>query len=377
MSDRGPGGSLAAFLGESRQKSRLSLREAAGRVTAAGGKLSHSTLLRIEQGRLQPGAAELLHLAVAYDLPTDWALDAVEAGRLGATPVSGTIEEIVAQGVQHWKRGEFAPAIACALALRGIEPFGKEQRRVLQQATLDFATYARGLGWFRLSRSLLDDVLKAPATPSLATGALILASSLARASGSLLVATAMIEHAARVVPKESLALRGQVAHQRAKLLSESGQFADAATALSAALRIYARAKDHLNANRARILQIAILEGQGKLDAAVSVARKAVADAREREYRQVEAQACMELGRVLVVRGDHEDGIRELRGALGLATLLGDANLEFHVQYRLWKAFQTTGDAASEDLALRSARHLLARVQASGREAEEIRRGKAT
>jgi len=113
---------------------------------AAGGKLSHSTLLRIEQGRLRPGAAELLHLAAAYDLPADWALDALEASRLGANPVSGTLEEIAMKGREHWKRGDFAQAIACALALRGIEAFGEDQRRLLQQATLEFATYARGLG---------------------------------------------------------------------------------------------------------------------------------------------------------------------------------------------------------------------------------------
>ena len=374
MSRSGSAGALAVFLGESRLKRRLSLREVSEKVAAAGGKLSHSTLLRIEQGRLQPGAAELLHLAAAYDLPADWALDALEAARLGAAPVSGTLEEIVAQGREHWRRGEFAQALGCALALRGVEPFGEQQKHLLQRSTLDFAVYARGLGWIRLAKSLLEDVLRAPVTPQIATGALILASSLARASGSQLVATARIEHAARIVPKGDLAARGQVQHQRAKLLSEGGRYAEAGAALDEAMRFYRRSGDKLNAARAGILQIGILEGAGDRDAATRAARKTLSDASKQGFKQLEAQSRMELGRVLVARGDHQQGISELRTALGLATLLDDANTQFHVQYRLWKAFQAAGDAASADLALRSARHLLGRVESVGDEVTEVRAG---
>src|SRR5262245_57232014 len=90
---------LASLLERSRRRQKLSLREASQRLGAAGARISHSTLLRIEQGKLEPAAVDLFRLAVVYDLPQESVLDAVEAERLGAAvPAGGTLEEIVKSG---------------------------------------------------------------------------------------------------------------------------------------------------------------------------------------------------------------------------------------------------------------------------------------
>lgn len=364
---------LAAFLAQGRHERKLSLREACERVTTKGGQISHSTLLRIEQGKLQPSAMDLMRLAAAYDLSEDAVLDAVEAERRGVRPASGTLAEIIKQGEEHWRRGEISEAFACVLALRGVEAFGEDQVRLLQRACLDFATYARGVGWLRLARGLLDEVLKAPATEELAAQSLVLAASLSRISGMPLVAEAMIEHAARVAPRDNVITRAMIEHQRAKLLAESGRFPLASKHLASALRLYRRAGQHTNAMRAEILNIAVLEGLGRTSAALTAASRAVRGAVARGMRQLESNARMERGRLLCACGRAGEGIRELRQALGLATLIEDANTEFHVQYRLWKAYERLGDAASADLALQTARLLLGKIDPNGPEAVDIKR----
>jgi tetratricopeptide (TPR) repeat protein len=372
MPDRGPSSPLATLLERSRRRERLSLREASDRVTEAGGQISHSTLLRIEQGRLQPGATELLRIATAYGLSREEVLDAVEAEVAGVLPVAGTLEEIVEAGTRHWKRGEITQALGCALALRDVKPFGEDQRALLQRSLLEFATYARGIGWTRLARRLLEGVLADPATSRLAARALVLGSYLAQISGSKLVAQAMIEHAARVVSKDDVATRAMVEHQRAKFLREAGDFASAAKGLDAAMRLYRRSKDDLNLARAGILRIAIVEGLRGPVAAVIAARRSVRYAQKQELAHVEAQARIELGRVLAAAGRVEESIRELRTALGQATLIGDPNAEFHAQYRLWKVYETAGDVAAAKVARQTAAHLAGKIDETGPEVEEVR-----
>src|SRR5262249_1941704 len=151
-------------------------------------------------------------------------------------------------------------ALGCALALRDMKPFGDDQRKLLQRSLVEFATFTRRLGWTSLAKRLLQGVLDDPASPKLAARALTLAAAIEHTTGSKPVAQAMIEHASRVAAAVDVATRGMVEHQRAKFLQASGDFARASEVLDGAIRLYRRSGDRLNAARAGILRVAILEG---------------------------------------------------------------------------------------------------------------------
>src|SRR5262249_30414247 len=64
--------------------------------------------------------------------------------------------------------------------------------------------------------------------------------------------------------------------------------------------------------------------------------------------------------------------REIRTALGLATILEDAETEFEAQYQLWKIALARGDEGAAHVALQAAAHLLTRFDGMGERPDEVR-----
>lgn len=363
---------LSSFLRDARRRRGLTLRGAAAHAASFGAELSHSTLLRMEQGRLEPSASDLAALARAYGVPDDWALDRVEAHRAKSVPVEAPIEEAVLRAAEHWRRGEFAQALGYALALREAVPRNEKERLARQRAMVDSAAFARGLGRNRLARSLLEDVIREPIDPSLEPSALILGASIWAHMGAHLIAAALIGHADKNIPRAETKDYAWYLHQRGKIGLMLGRLDEAESDVREALRLYDAMKNTYDAEAGLLLLGLVQERKGRRDDAIETMRRALEISEAQDHKQHGVNARMELGRVLAAAGRHDEGIRELRVALASATLLGDVSTEFQCQFRLWKAFAASGDAAAADLARRSARLLAERMDEESDEIREAR-----
>lgn len=341
-------------------------------MVEAGGGLSHSTLARIEQGRLEPGWQELLHLARVYEVPEDWLLHvlSVEPPVLGPTQ---DLRALLDRGVEHWRRGEIPEALGCAVAVRETQPRTAEERRLRQRATIEFATYARGMGWLKFARSLLDEVLCEPLEPAFQVRALVLGAAVWSALGSSIVARAFVDYAARLTSAEANPREAaMVLHQKAKVLTELGQFDEAQDAIEEALKLYAKTGEEFNAARATLLLGRILEDRGDAAGGLEARRRALAVSREKGFKNVEMHALLEIGRQLTTLNRAEDAIRALQEALALAVTQQDANVEFHAEQRLSKAYGAIGNAAAAEAALEAARNLAGRIDDGSRHVTELR-----
>jgi tetratricopeptide (TPR) repeat protein len=299
--------------------------------------------------------------------------DALELGALaGGRSPGGDVHALSKNGEQAWKAGDVADALAHALAVRAHEAEDARARATKQRALVTFATYARSLGKFRLAQQILDDLLRQPLERGLLVDTLVLTGSVWRGLGSLEGALAMVERAAKRADPKDEARLARVEHQWAKLLLESSQPEGAKRHLDRAIGLYRRAKDPYNEVQARVLRTEVLEALGDPEAALACARQALEAAERGEFGRLATFARLELGRVLLARGEHDPALQELRRALASADVLADRIAQFHAHARLWKAYAALGEEQAASIELGRAAALAERVDELSEEVEEVR-----
>ncbi len=357
---------VGRFLREKRRQLRLSVRAVSSELAERGQRLPESTLVRIEQGKLDPGVWRLHQLLRLYDVPPHLVADLIEMEELAvAEPLEGDLETLYREGVECWKRGDIPRGLAHLFAVRERVPADAESRLLRQRATLAFAIYARSLGKLRLARQVVDDLLCEPPDRSIVVNVLVLASTVWGALRATDAALAFVEHAATLLPPSDPKLAAWVAHQKARLLVSTGRFVEAEPALLKARASYRAAGDAYGEVKVLLSTTVTREAQGAYEEAIRLAET-------HELVRLALLGRIELGRVLTKKGPVADGLETLRQALGQAIHLGDRNAEFAARYGLWKAHLELGDQDRARFELQAASYCVRFVDEASAEADEIR-----
>lgn len=368
-----PSTKVGALLRARRKELRLTLREVSEKMEETGEPLPVSTLVRIEQGKLDPGVRRLHLLLVLYEIPAHLISDLVELEQMAVEEPEGkSLDQLLKDGVAHWRNGELGEGLAHLLAIRIQKPTDKKSRLMKQKACIAFAAAALGVGKLKLAKQLLDDLLLEPADPSLMATALIQASVVWNSLGSTEMGLATVRQAAGHIEKGDYETRGQVRHQEAKLLLKQGFAAAALEAVDDALKLYRKAANIQGEARVLIVKIDAQAMLGDQDAAMRTARKVIRLGEEHNLGQVEASARMEYGRLMVESGSVEDGIAELREALSQAVRQECKLTQFHTHYHLWKAYEEDGDQERARFEFQSAKYFLEFIDSTTAQALEMR-----
>lgn len=368
-----PSLAVGRLLRQRRKEMRLTLREVSERMADRGDRIPTSTLVRIEQGKLDPGVRRLHLLLRLYDLPAHLVADLVELEGLAVEPPAETDPEALFRGgVECLKRGDVSSGLAYLFALR--ERVGNDDagRLMRQKAILTFAVTARNLGKFRLARQLVDELLCEPPDASLRVNVLVLASSLWRGLGSLDAALAFVRQAAAVVHDERPQEAAWVAHQEAKLLLQAGRPAEGHAGVDRAVAHYRAAGDTYGELGALVLRVHLLEHENRLEAAMDVAREIIQSAEKHEHARRVNAGRLELGRLQVLTGAVDEGLDALDEGLRHAVLIKDRHLEFSARYYLWKAHGSLGDRDRARFELQAAKYLVRFLDDYSPEADEVR-----
>lgn len=368
-----PSPAVSGLLRDRRKGLKLTVAEVTRRLAASGTPIPHSTLIRIEQGKLDPGVRRLHQLLRVYEIPAELVADFVDLENMASTePIQGDDETLYATATALWRAGDLQRGLAHFFELRrrlSAIP-GREAQR--HQAMLGFAIAARDLGKYRLAKSLIDELLLDRPSSELTTKAFVLAASVWEGLGSLDVALALIRDAAERAATAGPELGALVMHQQAKLLLKAGRIDDASRALDHALTHYRELGDTYGETRASILGVRIVERSGIADEAIGAARQLISFAERHGHAKLALTGQLELGRLLTAGGDHERGLEHLRKALGQAVLTENANARLIAHHHLWKAYRALGDRARAQLELDSARALTRFVDELSEEASEIK-----
>ena len=369
-----PSLAIGRLLREKRKERRLTLREVSERMAERGGRIPISTLVRIEQGKLDPGVRRLHALLRFYDVPPHLVADLVELEDLAVEqPATGDLDTLFRNGLEYWKRGDIGQGLAHLMAVREFLPRDDSSKILRQKATISFAVAARNLGKYRLAKQIIDDLLCEPPDPQLLVRALVLAASLWRGLGSIEVALALVDRAELHVAPNDRKTAAWVNHQKAKLLLDVGKPEEAKPALELSLDTYRNLNDTYGYAKALILRGEVLEACGCVEDALSSAREAIRWSTEHDHERLITIGELEVGRLLAASGSIEGGIELIRKGLGRAVLIGDKNAEFLAHYRLWKAYETYGDRERARFELESARHFVRFVDDYSPEVVEVRK----
>jgi tetratricopeptide (TPR) repeat protein len=120
------------------------------------------------------------------------------------------------------------------------------------------------------------------------------------------------------------------------------------------------------------LRIEVEKALDRGDAALSSAREAVTLTEQRDFGVLASAARLNLGRILLERGEHEAALEELRRGLASAQMLGDRRVQFYAHARLWKAYAAMGESAAAAHELRNAATLAESADEVSSEVEEVR-----
>jgi tetratricopeptide (TPR) repeat protein len=339
-----------------------------------GDRIPTSTLARIERGELDPGIRRLHLLLKVYRIPPHLVADVIELDAfLIDAPPQRSIEALFEEGVELWKHGDIARGLAWFQAVQERAGNAPETRLLRQNATLSYAVAARNLGKFRLALQLVQDLLCEPPDPALVSRVLVLGAAVWRGLGSLEMALALVRQASTHLDSADARHETWVLHQEAKLLMEVGRLDEAEQVLDRALAKYRELADPYGEVRGLILRVGILDRRGEADQAFACAQQALELARRHDYARLVIIARLELGRLRIQSGAGAPGLEDLREALGQAVLLGDKNAEFLAHYRLWKAYESTGDKERARVERETAKYFVRFVDDHSSEADEVRR----
>jgi len=369
-----PSAAVGRLLRQRRKELRLTLREVSERMAEIGEPFPTSTLVRVEQGKLDPGVRRLHLLLRLYNVPAHLVSDLVELEELAVPePAGKDLEALFKDGIEHWKQGNIGQALSHLFAIRQHVPVDDESRLMRQTATHAFAMAARDLGKLRLARQLVDDLLCEPPEPGLMARVLILASTLWNRQGSVEMALALIRRAADHLQPGDHRERAWVMHQEATLLVAVGDAREALLLLDRVARLYRRLKDPHGEIQAMIVRVSAHEAAGDQSAAISCARRVIRMAERHKQALLGLSGRLELGRLLVASGSTEKGLEELRKVLSEAVLLEDRIAEFYAHYHLWKAYQLMGQREPTKFEFQAAAHFVQFIDEPSPEAEEVRR----
>src|SRR5262245_282697 len=226
---------VAQLLRERRQALGLTLRAVAEMSGEQGELIPHSTLARIEMGRLDPGVTRLQQLLDLYQLPMSAAGEILALEAIaGPTPIERDPSKLKDRAVTAWREGRIPDAIASFFAFRRRVPNDAAHRAMRHEAILSFAIAASALGKLHLSRHMLDEVLMEGPEPSLVPNVLIQQSVIWRALGSVIAARAFLEEAGRRADTGSPRQLGWIEHQRGMIELRERDFRSAERSLAAA-----------------------------------------------------------------------------------------------------------------------------------------------
>jgi tetratricopeptide (TPR) repeat protein len=365
--------SVGQLLRRKRHEFDLSLRDVSLKLAENGGGIPISTLARIEQGKLDPGVMRLHQLLRLYKVPPHLVADLTELEEMAVEPPQrGDLDTLYNEGMELWRKGEVAKALAYMLAVRQYVPGDAASRLLRQKAILAFATSARNMGKTRLAKQVLDDLLLEPPEPEILVGALVLSSSLWQRIGSLPVARAFVDHAESLLEPPAGAKHGWVFHQKSKVLLGSGRLDEAERYLDRAIEAYRSVADSYGEARARLTRIEIAEASGALGQALSAARETEAFAAARDHAGLVALARIEVGRLLGASDGAAGALDALQAGLSEAVRIGDAHAEFLARFHLWKTYDRIGDRTRARFELEAARYFAQAVDDDSPEAREIR-----
>ncbi len=368
-----PSHAVSHLLRDRRKGLKLTVAEVTRRLAASGTPIPPSTLVRIEQGKLDPGVRRLHQLLRLYEIPAELVADFVDLENMASEEtIEGDVETLYERATALWRSGDLQRGLAHFFELRrrlSAIP-GRETER--HKATLGFAVAARDLGKFRLAKSLIEEVLLDRPSSEVTTKGFVLAASVWEGLGSLDVALAFIRDAGVRAASAGPELGALVAHQEAKLLLKAGRTEEASRALDRAQNEYRALGDTYGETRAAVLRVRIVERSGAAGEALEAARRLISFAERHGHAKQALIGRLELGRLLAAGGDHERGLENLRKALGQAVLTEDANARLLAHHHLWKAYSAVGDRARAQVELDSARALARFVDDMSEEAGEIR-----
>lgn len=369
-----PSMAVGRMLRNRRKELRLTLREVSEQLEQRGERFPTSTLVRVEQGKLDPGVRRLHLLLRLYRIPPHLVADLVELEEHAVDePGDVDLETHRQAAIENLERGNTAQALAHLFAIGQQVGDDAKSKRERQAATLNIASAARDLGKLRLARQIVDDLLCEPPVPALLTEVHIVSSTLWRRQGSVEAALAFIRQAATHADPKKARQRAWILHQEGALLASSGKPKQAIASIDKAIRLYRRTKDFDGEARAMIVRVGALEAQGDRTAAIACARRAIRAAGRKGHELPQISARLELGRMLVESGSAESGLEELRKALAQSVVLENKHCEFHAHYALWKAYEKTGDTERMKFEFQSAGYFVKFIDDTSAEAREFRR----
>jgi tetratricopeptide (TPR) repeat protein len=365
---------MAQFLRQRRRELGLTLRQVQTLSEESGKSIPHSTLARIESGRLDPGVRRLHQLLRLYRLPAQAAGDLLDLESVaGAVPFERDPLKLRDAALAAWRAGRVPEAMACFFEFRERATKAAVPPAIRHEAVLSFAVAASSLGKHRISRHVLEDLLlEKPGVPILVS-TLIQLSVAWRSLGSTEAALAFLERAAVHVGPKDHRRRLWVEHQRALVHIDLEDFDAAGRHLALALEAARKAKSPRDQSLLLISFANLAYGRRRGGEAVAAGRRAAEFARKNGFGRLRLFAELETARGLQLEGDHEGSRKLLRSVLADSLTTDDNVIRFHAHYYLWKTELAGGEPARADVELREAAYFVRFVDQSSPEVTELHR----